>query len=160
MLSFNFCGRSILCSVYFNNTNWDINLNNATNINTWGFDLVPGINEITLKEALIIKKGSMLQLSFAQFLNVYSHSHDILLDYEFDYPISSMSKDSIKIQPALGTFCVRALTRRYYFGVETNFNVQFAYNGTFSLLVYMFDQINSFFYVKNSYTINVNPPGN
>ena len=120
---------------------------------------MPGLNEITLDESIVYKKGCMLQLSFDKEINIYSHSHDILLNYEFDYPISNMNANEFKIQPALGTFCVRALTRRYYFATKTSFSVQFVDNGTFSLLFYMYDQMSSKFYVRNNYTVQVNPPG-
>lgn len=159
MVSFNFCGNVTLCSVYFNNTDWYIDSNSAAYSKTWSFSLVPGLNEITLNESVVYKKGSMLQLSFDKEINIYSHSHDILLNYEFDYPISKWNENGFKIQPSLGTFCVRALTRRYYFATKTSFSVQFVDNGTFSLLFYMYDQMSSKFYVRNNYTVQVNPPG-
>ena len=155
MIKLDFCGPSIECSDYFNETK-NINPNVIHFLNSWDIELSPGLNNITLNETHFYKKGSLLVLK-AQTQIVSTHSS---VGKKYDCSIANDSNSTtltaLTLKPLSLTFCIRALTRRYNYFASGSFSKEFSQSGTFLLMANIYDD---YFrnYLSKSYTILVNP---
>ena len=151
MIKLDFCGPSIECSDYFNETK-NINPNVIHFLNSWDIELSPGLNNITLNETHFYKKGSLLVLK-AQTQIVSTHSS---VDKNRDFSINEVGNDSVALNPLSLTYCIRALTRRYNYYASGSISKEFSQSGTYLLMANIYDD---YFrnYLSKSYTILVNP---
>lgn len=164
MVSFDFCGQLISCSLYFiqNNLTNNVTLNGINYHSSWLIDI--NSNESTVfsinETNMVFEKGNMVLLQIISGdVNLSNDINLVLSDFSFNAEsegLFSVSDYFGNVSSQKWSFCVRALTTRYYYKDTRNFSIQFNESGTYDLLAVINDPISTIVYFEEIYFINGN----
>jgi hypothetical protein len=143
MVSSNLCGSGLkgspTCSQFFSN-NQPLKLNLSYLSPSWTFDLVQGVNNLTIKSNITYGTGSMLLLSLLD-ANVAIRMTTVSSNNDYIYANNTVKQ----ISSTKYALRVKALTTRYYYVTQGSFqSKQFSnVSGIRTLVVNYYDRFNN-----------------